>query len=167
MPAMLLRLFSFFTGGGFSSIIKKVFSFLWKYKNIVGVVILAGVFFIGYMMIQNLQEDKVQLQNDMENLNQKYEQSIQNFNELDKKFENFTIKVQRDLQEQNEIITNIEDVRDVNEERYSELYDTFNISADGSERDLHEIINEKPELLENKINEGTQDVGDAFEELSR
>lgn len=130
-----------------------------KVSNLSVYLIIGSVLVYGYFRIDALKSDN-------ENLETQVETAIDANESLKTRMTNFENTVMRDLNQQQEISEQIEESNRRNALRMDEIYDTFNISADGSERDLEALSIAKPGLIERRINDATLEVFENVEENS-
>ena len=120
--------------------------------------IVAGIVVLGYFRIQALQSENALLEGQVEEV-------VEKNNNLERQMTNFRAQVVRDLNQQQEYAEDVREANERNNRIISELYETFNTSADGSERDLEAITEAKPGLIENRINDATKKVFDDVEKI--
>lgn len=135
--------------------IKSFFSF----SNLSVYLIIGSVLVYGYFRIEALKSERELLETQIAEVQDKNEK-------LGKQFTDFKTQVIGDLEEQRRISQRVSDANEKNAKQLGELYDTFNTSADGSERDLEVISIAKPGLIENRINNATKEVFDNVEKNS-
>ena len=135
--------------------IKSFFNFSnWSVYLIIGAVLVYGYFRI----------DALKSENDL--LENQVEQVVTANENLEKDMNEFRAQVVRDLNQQEQYATEIRESNERNNQIISELYDTFNTSADGTERDLEALSEAKPGLIERRINDATKKVFDDVEKNS-
>ena len=139
---------------GFAAI-KSFFSFSnWSVYLIIGAILIAG-----YYRIDSLKSENELLEGQVESV-------VKENNKLAKNMKDFQEQVTRDLKQQSEYSREIQESNEKNNRIISELYDTFNTSADGEERDLEALSEAKPGLIERRINSATKKVFDDVEKNS-
>lgn len=135
--------------------IKSFFNFSnWSVYLIIG-----SVLVYGYFRIDALKSENELLENQVEEVVAANENLERNMNQ-------FRAQVVQDLKQQELYANEIRESNVRNNEIISELYETFNTSADGSERDLVALSEAKPELIEKRINDATEKVFNNVEENS-
>lgn len=135
--------------------IKSFFNFSnWSVYLIIG-----SVLVYGYFRIDALKSENDLLENQVEQVVSANEKLERNMNE-------FRNQVVRDLNQQEQYANEIRESNERNNQIISELYETFNTSADGSERDLEALSEAKPGLIERRINDATKKVFDDVEKNS-
>ena len=77
-----------------------------------------------------------------------------------------TESLQRDIVVMQSTITQLNDAFAQSRQRVNELESKFNTSANGDARDIGELAEQKPALVERVINNGTRDVNRCIELLS-
>jgi len=135
--------------------IKGFFSF----SNLSVYLIIGSVLVYGYFRIEALKSEREVLETQIQVVEDKNEK-------LGKQFTDFKTQVIGDLDEQRRISQRVAEANERNTKQLGELYDTFNTSADGSERDLEALSIAKPGLIENRINKATKEVFDNVENNS-
>ena len=113
----------------------------------------------GYFRIDALKSENDLLENQVEEVVTANENLERSMNE-------FRTQVVSDLNKQQQYATEIRESNERNNQIISELYETFNTSADGSERDLEALSEAKPGLIERRINDATKKVFDDVEKNS-
>jgi len=113
----------------------------------------------GYFRIDALKSENDLLENQVEEVVTANENLERSMNE-------FRTQVVSDLNQQQQYATEIRESNERNNQIISELYETFNTSADGSERDLEALSEAKPGLIERRINDATKKVFDDVEKNS-
>lgn len=122
-------------------------------------VVIAAVIVVGWMRI-----DKLNLKLEIE---EKENARISaNYEALASNYSEFSAKVSKDLKEQKELASAIQDQQRKNRDELVELRNTFNYKGNGAARDMDKIIESKPTLLEKKINDATKKVGAEIESIS-
>ena len=135
--------------------IKGFFSFSnWSVYLIIGAVLVYGYYRI----------DALKAENDL--LENQVEQVVEKNNRIANEFINFKNQVVNDLNEQKEMTARVNEVTTRNKKQMGELYDTFNTSASGKERDLEALSIAKPNLIESRVNDATKKVFDNVEKNS-
>jgi L-rhamnose mutarotase len=135
--------------------IKSFFNFSnWSVYLIIGSVLVYGYFRI----------DALKSENDL--LESQVEEVVSANKKLERSMNEFRNQVVRDLNQQEQYVNDIRESNERNNQIISELYETFNTSADGSERDLEALSEAKPELIERRINDATKKVFDDVEKNS-
>jgi len=137
------------------SAIKNFFNFSnWSVYIIIALVIIAG-----YYRIDALKNENAKLETEVENV-------VEENNKIAQQMVSFQNQVQDDLIEQKQFADEMREANKRNNQAISDLYDTFNTSADGSERDLEALTVAKPGLIERRINDATKKVFDNVEKNS-
>ena len=121
--------------------------------------IIGSVLVYGYFRIDALKSENDLLENQVEEVVTANENLERSMNE-------FRTQVVSDLNKQQQYATEIRESNERNNQIISELYETFNTSADGSERDLEALSEAKPGLIERRINDATKKVFDDVEKNS-
>lgn len=135
--------------------IKSFFNFSnWSVYLIIGSVLVYGYFRI----------DALKSENDL--LENQVEEVVTANENLERSINEFRTQVVSDLNQQQQYATEIRESNERNNQIISELYETFNTSADGSERDLEALSEAKPGLIERRINDATKKVFDDVEKNS-
>lgn len=135
--------------------IKSFFNFSnWSVYLIIGSVLVYGYFRI----------DALKSENDL--LENQVEEVVTANENLERSMNEFQTQVVSDLNKQQQYATEIRESNERNNQIISELYETFNTSADGSERDLEALSEAKPGLIERRINDATKKVFDDVEKNS-
>ena len=135
--------------------IKSFFNFSnWSVYLIIGSVLVYGYFRI----------DALKSENDL--LESQVEEVVTANENLERDMNEFRNQVVRDLNQQEQYATEIRESNERNNQIISELYETFNTSADGTERDLEALSEAKPGLIERRINDATKKVFDDVEKNS-
>ena len=135
--------------------IKSFFNFSnWSVYLIIGAVLVYGYFRI----------DALKSENDL--LESQVEEVVTANQNLERDMNEFRNQVVRDLNQQEQYATEIRESNERNNQIISELYETFNTSADGTERDLEALSEAKPGLIERRINDATKKVFDDVEKNS-
>jgi L-rhamnose mutarotase len=135
--------------------IKSFFNFSnWSVYLIIGAVLVYGYFRI----------DALKSENDL--LENQVEQVVTANQNLERDMNEFRSQVVRDLGKQQQYADEIRESNERNNQIISELYETFNTSADGTERDLEALSEAKPGLIERRINDATKKVFDDVEKNS-
>ena len=135
--------------------IKSFFNFSnWSVYLIIGSVLVYGYFRI----------DALKSENDL--LENQVEEVVTANENLERSMNEFRTQVVSDLNQQQQYATEIRESNERNNQIISELYETFNTSADGSERDLEALSEAKPGLIERRINDATKKVFDDVEKNS-
>lgn len=135
--------------------VKSFFSFSnWSVYLIIGAVLVYG-----YFRIESLNTENKMLENEVENIVEKNDR-------LATELTNFKDKVISDLEAQKGITEKVDASNKRNEKRMNDLYNTFNTSADGSERKLEELSIAKPNLIQIRINKATKKVFDNVQKNS-
>lgn len=135
--------------------IKSFFNFSnWSVYLIIGSVLVYGYFRI----------DALKSENDL--LENQVEEVVTANENLERSMNEFRTQVVSDLNKQQQYATEIRESNERNNQIISELYETFNTSADGSERDLEALSEAKPGLIERRINDATKKVFDDVEKNS-
>jgi len=135
--------------------IKSFFNFSnWSVYLIIGSVLVYGYFRI----------DALKSENDL--LESQVEEVVTANQNLERDMNEFRNQVVRDLNQQEQYANEIRESNERNNQIISELYETFNTSADGTERDLEALSEAKPGLIERRINDATKKVFDDVEKNS-
>ncbi len=135
--------------------IKSFFNFSnWSVYLIIGSVLVYGYFRI----------DALKSENDL--LESQVEEVVSANEKLERNMNEFRNQVVRDLNQQEQYANEIRESNERNNQIISDLYETFNTSADGSERDLEALSEAKPGLIERRINDATKKVFDDVEKNS-
>lgn len=121
--------------------------------------IIVSIMVVGYMRIDNL---TIRLDNEK----QRSEQLEEKVTQIAKSYNEFSMQVSRDIADQKNITSVIKEGQEKNKKELEQLRDTFNYSADGSIRDIEEIIEKKPTLLQRRINDATKVVGQEIQQIS-
>jgi len=103
--------------------------------------------------------------NTIDNMQKEYTQLEYQYEKMNESFDDFVVQVNNDLKQQEEIRKRIETINADVREDIKELNDTFKKSPDGTDRDYRKLLDEKPNLLENIFNRGTEGVADDFKNL--
>lgn len=121
--------------------------------------IIVSIMVVGYMRIDNL---TIRLDNEK----QRSEQLEEKVTQIAKSYNEFSMQVSRDIADQKNITSVIKEGQEKNKKELEQLRDTFNYSADGSNRNIEEIIEKKPTLLQRRINDATKVVGQEIQQIS-
>jgi len=121
--------------------------------------IIGSVLVYGYFRI-----DALKSENDL--LESQVEEVVTANQNLERDMNEFRNQVVRDLNQQEQYANEIRESNERNNQIISELYETFNTSADGTERDLEALSEAKPGLIERRINDATKKVFDDVEKNS-
>lgn len=135
--------------------IKSFFSF----SNLSVYLIIGSLLVYGYFRIESLKSEN-------ENLETQIETVVEKNDRLAAQFTNLQNRVNTDLESQRRITARVNEANERNTRQLGELYNTFNISADGSERDLERLSIARPGLIELRINAATKEVFDNVENNS-
>jgi len=118
--------------------------------------LLISIIVFGYMRIQNLSY-KLEVEQDKTD---KLTNQISNLNDSYKKFSE---DIKNDISSQKIILEILNSDRAKNTKELEELRKKFNQSSSGERRNLDLIIENKPTLLERRINDATKKVGEEIE----
>jgi len=134
----------------------------------IGIASIALVVIIGYgvLKIQGLEATIEAREQRIELVETEYNQLNKKFNAIDQDFRDFVTQVQRDLNEQKLLNS---DVRNLNREyrqRVDDLERTFMYDEEGNLRNWDDIIDNNSSTLQQLINEKTRGIGREFEEIS-
>lgn len=145
-------------------------TFSGKGKLIVGglaIITIVGLIGYGVMKIQILNSNLENREQEIEQLTEETETLNRRYDSLEQDFNDFALKVNRDLERQRSINAEIREVNNEYKQRVTELEDSFNFDEDGNPRDWEEIFNEQADALEEIVNERTRGIRDEFDEITR
>lgn len=134
----------------------------------IGLASIALVVIIGYgvLKIQALEATIEAREQRIEKVETEYKQLNQKFNAIDQDFRNFVTQVQRDLNEQKLLNSNVRNLNREYRQRVDELERTFMYDEEGNLRNWDDIIDNNSSTLQQLINEKTRGIGREFEEIS-
>lgn len=122
-------------------------------------VFILAVIVTGYMRISNLglqlemeQKERITLQQELTSVKDLYESSV--------------AKITSDLNEQRQITSSLNQRYQSNAEEINRLSSMFSHSSSGNKRDLEEIAEARPTLLQGRLNNATAEVGKRIEDAT-
>lgn len=130
--------------------------------KIISILLLIAVFYFGFTTIQGLNQQIGKLEAD----NQAFQASIL---ALSQSYDKLNSDVSSDLDEQQRFNKQLRDLVSSNTKQSSELKDMFDKNSKNTNANISRLellLNEKPSLMEKKINDATQKVFDELEEIS-
>lgn len=130
--------------------------------KIISILLLIAVFYFGFTTIQGLNQQIGKLEAD----NQAFQASIL---ALSQSYDKLNSDVSSDLDEQQRFNKQLRDLVSSNTKQSSELKDMFDKNSKDTNANisrLERLLNEKPSLMEKRINDATQKVFDELEEIS-
>ncbi|ASV44087.1 hypothetical protein PBI_SCTP2_72 [Salicola phage SCTP-2] len=128
-----------------------------QFSNISVYLIIGTIALYGWYRINSLESENQELQSKNADLNVEVEETKKEYNDLVDDINEFRKQINQDIKKQQNITKELRETRIKNQKEISKLRQIFNQSSSGEQRDFENLARQKPDMIENRINDGTRE----------